>query len=393
MIEKSKPVEPIEQYIDARKFAKGEKLETTVAGVSAGVIFLSLNAKTEGILDAAEFTNDDGAVTVKEGDKITAYYIEETPDGPKFTAKFSAESADAEVLERAWKSHIPVEGQVQKEIKGGYEVRVGKERAFCPYSQAGARLGRDGEALAEGKKLAFFITEFREGGKGIVVSRRAWLEEEARRRRDELLATLKEGMSVKGTVASIHPFGLFADIGGFEALVPISEASRKRIKDEDELRALYPVGTEIEAAVLNVDAERGKASLSIKALQKDPWQGAAERYPAGARISGKVSRVADFGVFVSVEEGVDGLVHISELEKAGLVHGARTNLKKAFRIGAPFSCEVLSVDEAGRRISLAPSEGMEQAEAAVRFFEGATEGETYNPFAALLKKKMRKGEP
>ena len=380
-------IEPMEQYIEARKFEKGEKLETTVAGVSAGIIFLSLNAKTEGILDAAEFTDDDGAVTVKEGDRITAYYMEETSDGPKFTAKFSAEGADAEMLEKAWKSHIPVEGQVMREIKGGYEVRLGKERAFCPYSQASLRSSREGEAFLPGKKLSLYITEFREGGKSIVVSRRAWLEEEAKRRRDELLATLKEGMRVKGTVASTHPFGLFVDIGGFEALVPISEASRKRIKDEDELRSLYPAGTEVEARVLSVDAERGKASLSIKALQKDPWQGAAERYPAGAKVSGAISRVADFGVFVALEEGVDGLVHISELEKAGLVHDARTNLKKAFRAGQAFSCEVLSVDEEARRISLMPAESREQEEAATRFFEGADDGETYNPFAALLKKK------
>ena len=135
------------EYIDARKFEKGEKLETTVAGVSAGIIFLSLNAKTEGILDAAEFTNDAGELTVKEGDKITAYYIEETSDGPKFTAKFSAAAADAEMLERAWKSHIPVEGQIMREIKGGYEVRLGKERAFCPYSQVGARSSKGEGAI------------------------------------------------------------------------------------------------------------------------------------------------------------------------------------------------------------------------------------------------------
>ena len=378
------------EYIDARKFEKGEKLETTVAGVSAGIIFLSLNAKTEGILDAAEFTNDAGELTVKEGDKITAYYIEETSDGLKFTAKFSAEAADAEMLESAWKSRIPVEGTIQKEIKGGYEVRLGKERAFCPHSQAGLRSGKGAEAIPQGKKLTFYITEFREGGKSIVVSHRAWLEEEAKKKRDELLATLNEGASVKGTVASIHPFGLFVDIGGFEALVPISEASRKRIKNEDELRELYPVGTEVEARVLNVDAERGKASLSIKALQKDPWQGVAERYPAGAKVAGTVSRVADFGVFVSIEDGVDGLVHISELEKAGLVHSARTNLKKAFRAGDAFSCEVLSVDEAARRISLMPAESMEQIEAATQFFDGLSDGETYNPFAQLLKKKNAK---
>ena len=375
------------EYTDARKFEKGEKLETTVAGVSAGIVFLSLNAKTEGILDAAEFTDDNGAVTVKEGDRITAYYMEETLDGPKFTAKFSASDADAEMLQRAWKSHIPVEGQVVREIKGGYEVRVGKERTFCPYSQAAMRSGKEEAALPAGKKIELYITEFREGGKSIVVSRRAWLEEEAKRRRDELLGALKEGERVKGKVASAHPFGLFVDIGGFEALVPISEASRKRIRDAAELSRLYPAGAEVEAAVLNVDAERGKASLSIKALQKDPWQGAAERYPAGAKVSGAISRVVDFGVFLALEEGVDGLVHISELEKAGLVHDVRTNLKKAFLVGSAFSCEVLSVDEAGRRISLTPAESKEQEEAATRFFESAADGETYNPFAALLKKK------
>ncbi len=385
------PSEPAASYIDARRLVKGEKLETTVAGVSAGIIFLDLNAKTEGILDAAEFTSEDGTLSVKEGDRIAVYFLGESPDGLKFTAKFSAESADAEVLGSAWKNHIPVEGQVEREIKGGFEIRVGKERAFCPYSQTGMRASRGAEngGMPAGKKMIFLITEFRAGGKSIVVSHRAWLEEEEKKRRHELLSALKKGMRVKGTVASIHPFGIFADIGGFQALVPISEISRKRLSGEEEIRALHPEGSEIEAVVLNSDMEREKASLSIKALEKDPWQGVQERYPAGSKVSGRISRVADFGIFVSLEEGVEGLVHISELEKAGLVQGERTNLKKAFKTGDTFHCEILSANEAARRIALAPAESKEQSEAAAQYLGSAADGETYSPFAALLQKKKQ----
>lgn len=379
----------LESWIDAGKLAKGEKIETTVAGVSGGLIFLDLNAKTEGVIDAAEFTDEDGSVSVKEGDKIAAYFLGETPDGLKFTSRFSLENIDAEVLESAWKNRAPVEGQVEREIKGGFEVRVGKERAFCPYSQSGTRSksGKEGAAMPAGKKLPFFITEFRDGGKSIVVSHRAWLEQEEKRRLQEALSSLEEGMRVKGVVSSIHPFGMFADIGGVQALVPVSEISRKRLGGVEDIRALYPEGSEIEAAVISLDRESGKVSISIKALQKDPWQGIGERYSKGDRFSGKISRTADFGVFVSIEEGVDGLVHASELEKAGLAQGGKTNIRKAFKAGDAFHCEILSVDEKARRIALAPAESREQSDAARRYLEEAASGETYSPFAALLQQK------
>ncbi len=379
----------LEHWIETRRFAKGEKLETTVVGVSSDVVFIDINAKTEGIVDACEFANEDGSLSVKEGDKVTVFFLGESEEGLKFTAKFNALDIDAQALESAWANHAPVEGVVEKEIKGGFEVRLGKERAFCPHSQIGVRTNR-GEKGGEspiGKRLTFFITEFLDSGKSIVVSHRAWFEEERKKKLFEFQSALKKGDRVKGTVASIHPFGMFIDIFGFSALVPISEISFRKLKGENEIRKLFPEGAEVEAAVLNSSIENGKISVSIKALEENPWAGALQKYSPGKRVSGKISKTADFGIFVKLEEGVEGLVHISELEKAAFVRGGKTNIKKAFKVGDVFNCEVLSVDENSKRIALAPAESTEQLEAVAQYLKGEPEGETYRAFASLKRSR------
>lgn len=374
--------------IDIRRLARGEKIETTVAGISGGIIFLDLNAKTEGVLDAAEFTREDGSLSVKPGDTLSVYFLGESPDGAKFTAKFSADNSDLEALEQAYKAGIPVDGSVEKEVKGGFEIKLGKHRAFCPWSQMGGRRdAKDAEGVPAGKKMTFLIQEFKEGGKNIVVSNRAFLEEETKKTVARLQQTIREGAEVEGAVTSLHPFGAFVDIGGIQALVPVSEIRRRRISGVEEMRGIVPEGSVIKAVVLKTDWDRGKISLSMKALERDPWEGVSGRYAPGDRVSGPVSRTADFGVFVSLEEGVDGLVHITELEKAGLVSDSRTNIRKLFAVGDGFNAEILSVDEAGRRISLAPAESREQTEATEKYFGAAADGETYNPFAEFLKKK------
>ena len=375
----------MEEFIDIRRIPRGQKIETTVAGISGGTIFLDLNAKTEGILDAAEFTGEDGVLHLSEGDRVTVYFLGDTPDGPRFTTRLAADNAGAQELENAWQNRIPVNGTVEKEIKGGFEIRIGKTRAFCPYSQSGIR----GKSFAAGQTVPFLITEFRDGGRHLVVSHRILLEEEEKKRREELQSRLHEGMTVKGTVSSIHPFGVFVDIGGLEALIPVSEIARKRISGPEEIRGILPEGTETEAVILRIDPAHGRIALSRKALERDPWQGAAERYRPGSRVSGCISRTADFGVFVTLEEGVDGLVHVSELEKAGLV-SAGTNLRKAFCPGGRFDAEVLAVDGPGRRISLKPAENREEAAAAENYLGSGTGGDTYSPFAALLDKNKAK---
>lgn len=374
--------------VDIRRLIKGDKIDTTVAGISGGIIFLDLNAKTEGVLDASEFTDENGLIKIQEGDTVSVYFMGESPDGPKFTSKFNTENSGVEVLEQAYKNAIPVEGTVEKEIKGGFEIKLGKNRAFCPWSQMGGRKdSKEMESVPAGKKMTFLIQEFKDNGRNIVVSNRAFLEQENKKIIKEIQKAVKPGSEVEGTVVSIHPFGAFVDIGGIQALIPVSEICRRKISGIEEMREILPEGTNVRAMVIRTDWEREKVSLSLKALERDPWQGVAERYSPGDKFSGPVSKTADFGVFVTLEEGVEGLVHITELEKAGLVPDSKTNIRKVFRTGEKFNAEILSVDEKGRRISLTPAESKEQTEATQKYFDSSHGEETYNPFAELLKKK------
>lgn len=377
--------------IDIRKLSKGDKIETTVVGISGGIIFLDLSAKTEGILDASEFTEEDGSLKVKQGDTLSVYFTGESPDGPKFTSRFNSEDSGVEILGQAYKNNIPVEGTVEKEIKGGFEIKLGKARAFCPWSQMGGKNGiKESGENPSGKKMTFLIQEFKDNGRNIVVSNRAFVEQENKKFIQEMQKTIREGTEVEGTVTSLHPFGAFVDLGGIQALIPVSEICRRKISGVEEMKEILPEGKRVKAVVLKTDWNHNKVSLSMKALERDPWTGVSEKYFPGDRISGPVSKTADFGVFVALEEGVEGLVHITELEKAGLVPDSKTNIRKVFTPGENFNAEILSVDESGRRISLAPAESREQTEATQKYFNGASDGETYNPFAELLKKKNNK---
>lgn len=362
-----------------KRFEPGQQIEAPVAAVSGGTIFLDLNLKSEGVLSSAEFTGEDGRLTVKEGDVIRAFFLEERDGELRFTSKLSSDGIDASVLENACRSGIPVEGRVQKEIKGGYEVSLGKFRAFCPYSQMGYR-NRENAGAYVGKKLPFKVQEYREDGRRILVSNRRICEEEERSAAAGLEKRLGVGDVVSGTVESVQPFGAFVDIGGFRALLPVSELSRGRVED---IHAVLKEGQTVEAKIIGADFAGGRVSLSVKALRPDPWDTAAEKYPAGTRASGTVARITDFGLFVSLEPGLDGLVHISELPDAG----KNTNLRQVYKTGAPFDVVVEKNDAAHRRLSLKPAPSAAQDAAAGRYLSGQDEADTYNPFALLLKKQ------
>jgi small subunit ribosomal protein S1 len=273
-----------------------------------------------------------------------------------------------------------VEGLVEKEIKGGYEIRIGELRAFCPYSKMGERRS-DNPAEYIGKRLSFKIQEYKDGGRSILVSNRAIHEEARAKRLEELKKEFREGMVVSGTIESLQPFGAFVDLGGIRALLPVSEISRSRVED---IQAHLSVGQEIKTSILKIDWQGERIALSMKSLLADPWDTAAERYPVGSKHTGKVVRLADFGAFVSLESGIDGLVHSSEISKAGS-RGARGEL--ALKVGQTLSVEVLGVDQTNRRISLKPASSIEEDEAAAEYLSDTGDSETYNPFAALLKKR------
>lgn len=362
------------------QFETGDELETTVVAISNDTVFIDVGLKSEGFVDLAEFKDENGKVSVKEGDKIKVFYASAKGDELYFTTKVSGQAANA-MLESAWKSGIPVEGHVEKEIKGGYEVKIGSSRAFCPYSQMGFRQKAE-PAEFVGKHLTFKIMEYKNDGKDLLVSNRRVLEEAEKAKTAALAQTLTVGSVVTGTVKSIQSYGAFIDLDGFQALLPISEISHERVADVSEKLS---VGQKIEAKVIKADWAHEKISLSTKQLEKDPWDEAAEQFKPGTKVSGTIARTAGFGLFVNLAPGIDGLVHISTLEGVS----ASTNLAKKYKVGEKFDVVVEKVDADQKRISLTPAASAEQDESAASYLSGHAsddDGETYNPFAALLKK-------
>ncbi len=361
-----------------RFLEQGEQIETTIVSVTKDYIFLDLNTKSEGILETVEFLTEDGEVTVKEGDKIKVFFVGEKKGEMHFTTKISSDKADAAMLEKAYQGKIPVEGYVEKEIKGGFEVRIGQTRAFCPFSQMGYKQ-KEEPSFYIGKHLTFIIQEYKEEGRNIIVSNRAMGEVEHLKSLETLKETLKEGTVVNGVVTALHNYGAFVQIDGFQALLPISEIALSRV---DDIQKVLKVGQTVEAKVIKTDWAHEKVSISTKALLKDPWDTVTKKYPVETKHKGTVSRVAEFGLFVSLEEGLDGLVHISEIESAK--NG--TNLRKLFQKGDIMNVVVQSIDVDEKRMSLRPAIAKEQDLEAENYLEKQDVQETYNPFAALLKK-------
>lgn len=356
----------------------GQEIETTVVAVNGETIFIDLNAKSEGVVNAAEFSDENGVCSVKEGDKIKVFFMGEIRGELKFTARIKGEDADSSMIENAFSSRIPVDGHVEKEIKGGYEVKIGGNRAFCPFSQMGGRQKEENETFV-GKTLPFIITEYKEGGKNILVSNRAVLEAERAEHIVTLSKKVTEGAVVEGTVKSLQSFGAFVDVDGFQTLLPVSEISFERVND---ISTVLSVGQKITAKVLRADWEHERVSISMKALAEDPWSSVSKKFKAGDKFDGTISRIADFGLFISVDKGVDGLVHVSTLKDVD----RNTNLKKKFKVGNTLSVVIKEIDAENKRISLVPATSVKQDNSASSYINSQDDGETYNPFAALLKK-------
>ena len=362
------------------EFEIGQEVETTVVLVSGDTIFIDLGLKSEGFIDAQEFTGEDGTVSVKEGDKIKAYFVGDTKGELHFTTRLSGESAGNEMLEKAYKAGLPVEGTVEKEIKGGFEVKIGSARAFCPYSQMGYK-NREEPGAYVGRHETFVITEYKNDGKDIIVSNRRVLEAKENEKKAALSQKLTLGAVVTGTVKSLQSYGAFVDVEGFQTLLPISEISHERVSDVADVLS---VGQEVKAKIIKADWAHEKISLSTKALESDPWDSVTDTIKIGAKIEGTIVRIQGFGLFVNIAQGIDGLVHISTLEDVG----ANTNLAKKYKIGQKFDVVVEKIDAAAKRISLKPATNAEQDADAASYLAGQSDDDsnTYNPFAALLKR-------
>ncbi|MBP5156895.1 MAG: S1 RNA-binding domain-containing protein [Treponema sp.] len=362
------------------QFEPGQMVETTVVAISSDTVFIDLGLKSEGFVDKSEFTDDEGNVSIKEGDRIKVYFASATRDELHFTTKLAGQNAGKDMLESAFQNGVPVEGHVTQEIKGGFEVMVGSTRAFCPYSQMGYRERKE-PAEYVGKHLTFKIQEYKNEGKNIVLSNRVILAAEAEEKKAALAQKLQLGSIVKGTVSRIESYGAFVNIEGFEALLPVSEISHVHVNDVHDV---LKIGQEVEAKIIRADWTKEKVSLSTKELEADPWDGIKAKFPVGTKIEGKISRVADFGLFINLAPAVDGLVHISKLPVE-----RNTNLKKVYKPGDSLAVTVDRVDTDEKRISLSPVVSSEEEVNAAEYQKAHAsddDGETYNPFAALLKK-------
>ncbi len=360
----------------------GQLLETTIVSISGECIFLQLSGKSEGILDLAEMTDKDGKISVKEGDLIKVFFLEAKNGEMRFTTRISGDKAGKAVLQNAFESGIPVEGIVDKEIKGGFEIKIGDSRAFCPFSQMGQKRVEDTKEYI-GKHLTFKILEHSENGRNILVSNRAILEEEHKKKVEVLKKTLQENMTVKGTIKLIQNFGAFVDIDGVQALLPISEISRSRVED---IHKLLSIGEEIEASIIKLDWKKERITLSMKALLSDPWEKAKSKYKNGSKHKGIVVRLTDFGAFVSLEPGLDGLIHISDLKTDTRDNNPDDILQK----GQSVTVQINNIDIEKKRISLKHVSSTQEDEEYKKYLE--PESDTYNPFADFLNEKSKKSK-
>lgn len=332
-----------------RRLKPGQKITATIVGISGESIFLDTGGKSEGILDFAELQNDDQSQEPAIGDKLEVYFLKAKGGAQLFTISIGS-GKNTEHLEEACRSSIPVEGLVKEEIKGGFEITLGGSiRAFCPYSQMGLRRVEDAAAEYLEKRMTFLITRFEENGRNIVVSARALLEAEREKLRDTLKETLQEGQTVSGVITSIRDFGAFVDIGGVDGLVPISEIGWSRVENINDY---YAVDQKVNVIVKKLDWDNNRITLSIKETLEDPWEQAAAKLSSGQVITGTVARLAQFGAFVTLEAGVDGLIHISKLGKGRRINHPREVLEE----GQEVEVQIESVDTVEKRISLAPSD-------------------------------------
>jgi len=288
----------------------GQRVDAQIADITSDWVFLDIGGKSEGALDKKELLDETGDFTLKVGDTVTAYFLASRNNERLFTTRITSGQAGRNFLEHAWRGEIPVEGLVEKEIKGGFQVKIpGDTLAFCPYSLMGLRRVEDSSEYV-GKRMSFIIAEYSEEGRNVILSNRAILQAELRAKKEALKEELREGMTVKGTVASIQKFGAFIDISGVQGLLPISEIGWARV---DDVHDVLSVGQELELVILSLDWEKDRMSFSLKATLPDPWDRVEGKYPAGSSHVGTVARLTKFGAFVTLEGGVDGLIHISKL--------------------------------------------------------------------------------
>jgi small subunit ribosomal protein S1 len=332
-----------EASVKARQFTRGQTIEGTVVGFGPKVAFVNVGGKGEAEIDLAELKDADGDVEVAIGDRIEARVVS-TGGGIVLSRKGVRNAATQRELEDAFRAGVAVEGKVDKVVKGGYEVRIARERAFCPLSQIDIARTTD-PAVHEGKTYAFRVIEYKNGGKDVVLSRRKHLEDAQRVSAAEVRKSIVPGAVLAGRVASVLDFGAFVDLGGgIQGLLHVSEMSWSRSATPSEIVA---PGDQITVKVLRVDDATQKISLGLKQLLDDPWSTVPARYKVGDVVTGRVTRVAEFGAFVELDAGIEGLAHVSTFPP-----GRAGEWRASVPAGTTGKFEILSVDLAQKRIGV-----------------------------------------
>ncbi|WP_018174337.1 MULTISPECIES: 30S ribosomal protein S1 [unclassified Thioalkalivibrio] len=342
----------LEESMAYTQMQPGAILSATVIEVTPDVVVVNAGLKSEGVIPTEQFMNDEGELEVKVGDVVEVAL--ETPEDGFGETRMSREKAKRakawDRLEGAMEEEQYVTGKISGKVKGGYTVELGDIRAFLPGSLVDVRPVRD-TAYLEGKELEFKLIKLDRRRNNVVVSRRAVVEQEYSAEREELLKNLQEGAVVKGIVKNLTDYGAFLDLGGIDGLLHITDMAWKRVKHPSDV---VEIGQEVEVKVLKFDRERMRVSLGLKQLGEDPWENITRRYPTGTRIFGKVTNITDYGCFVEIEDGVEGLVHVSEMDWTN----KNVNPGKVVAIGDEVEVMILDLDEERRRISL----GMKQCQ-------------------------------
>jgi small subunit ribosomal protein S1 len=346
---------------DAKSFAEGEVFKGVVLNVGADYVTVDIGYKQEGLVSTREFTTYDGIVKVKQGEIIEVYLEKlESSQGNLILSKDKAEIIKAwDRISEACEKGIPVEGTVVAKVKGGLSVDIGV-KAFLPGSQIDLRPTRFLDKYI-GKTMHFKVIKFNKKRGNIVLSRRAILQEERGKLKGEILEQIQEGMVVKGVVKNITEYGAFIDLGGIDGLLHITDMSWGRVKHPSNL---LNVGDEIEVKILKFDMEKERVSLGLKQVQPNPWEKAKDIYITGTKVTGEIVSVKDYGIFVELADGIEGLVHVSEMSWTNKIK----NPTKHFNVGDKLEAQVLEVDVENKRISL----GVKQLQA--------------NPWEAIEKK-------
>ena len=334
-----------EASVKARQFSRGQTIQGSIVGFGPKVAFVNVGGKGEAEIDLEELKDAGGDIEVQIGDRIEAMVVS-TSGGIVLSRRGVRNAATQRELEDAFRAGVAVEGKVAQVVKGGYEVRIARERAFCPLSQIDVARTAD-PAVHEGRVYAFRVIEYKNGGKDVVVSRRKHLEEAQRAAAAEVRKSIVPDAVLTGRVTSVVEFGAFVDLGGgVQGLLHASDMSWSRAASPSEMVA---PGDQITVKVLRVDDAAQKISLGLKQLLADPWAMVAANYEVGQVRTGRVTRVADFGAFVELEPGIEGLAHASTFAPTGQPRG----WTKSVTAGVTGTFEILSIDAAQKRIGLA----------------------------------------